>query len=306
MHATIEKYGVGNVALLDGGMGQELRKRATNDPTSLWSAQVLIDNPGLVRKVHEDYIRAGARIITTNTYATVRNRLAEHSTLENRFEELVGLAVSLAKQAVTNSGESVLIAGSLPPLSGSYMPHQVQTYDVIEPIYRELAALIAPGVDVFICETMSTADEARAAATAAAATGKPVWVAWTLADEGEEPLLRSGENISVAWRALSGIEVEGVFVNCSAPESISRSIKKLASLGAPLIGAYANGFQSIPKQWSVKDGVDRLGQREDLGPAAYGNYVRSWIADGANIVGGCCEVGPDHISYLGDKVLPEL
>jgi len=288
-----------DVILLDGGMGQELRRRATNDPASLWSAQVLIDQPDLVTEVHQDYIEAGANVITTNTYATVRHRLAEHTSLESQFEELVTQAVNLARSAVTNCGKNTLIAGSLPPLWGSYMPERVQPFDVNEPIYRELAELIAPGVDLLLCETMSTSQEARAAAVAACATGKPVWISWTVADDSSGKL-RSGETIEEAWNAVRDLAIEAVLVNCSSPEAISISVPHLCRLGVPFVGAYANGFAEIPAQWSVTQGVDKLGQRENFTPEAYARHVESWLSDGANIVGGCCEVGPEHIAYLSN------
>lgn len=297
MHSWLSTYGEHGIILLDGGMGQELRRRADNDPTSLWSAQVMIDQPELVSSVHRDYIDAGASIVTTNTYATVRHRLAEHSDLESQFESLVGLAVDLANRARDESGGQLLVAGSLPPLWGSYMPDNVQSYQTNLPIYQELAELMAPGVDVFLCETMSTAEEARAAAEAASATGKPVWVSWTVADD-ESGLLRSGESIEQAWSEIADIGIDGVLVNCSSPEAIGRAIKPLVQTGVELIGAYANGFVEIPAQWSVRDGVDQLGRRENLTPEHYAEHARRWIDDGANIIGGCCEVGPEHINYL--------
>ena len=64
-----------SVVLTDGGMGQELLRRSGAAPTPLWSARVLIDEPELVQTLHEDFIRAGARVITINTYAATPERL---------------------------------------------------------------------------------------------------------------------------------------------------------------------------------------------------------------------------------------
>lgn len=291
-----------DIVLLDGGNGQELRRRSATGNKSLWATQVLIERPDLVRQVHEDYISAGAKVITTNTYATVRNRLRDVY-LNHRFEELLRLGGALAQEARERSGKEVLIAGSLPPLHGSYRPDLVRPFDEIEPIYREHVEILAPYVDLFVCETMSNGLEGFAAASAAARSGKPLWVAWTLKDDGSG-VLRNGETIAEAWSALGDLKVDAALVNCCAPESISAAIPALTQLDAPLSGGYANAFSAIPEGWILKkDGVAVLGKRRDLTPESYIGYVKEWIEAGAKIVGGCCEVGPEHISYIHDNLI---
>ena len=98
-----------------------------------------------------------------------------------------------SRQAVTG----VSIAGCLSPLFGSYAPALTISFDETVDIYRRIVAEQADHVDLFLCETMASADEALAAVTAACEAGKPVWVSWTLADHGA-PRLRSGETLAVA------------------------------------------------------------------------------------------------------------
>jgi S-methylmethionine-dependent homocysteine/selenocysteine methylase len=282
--------------LLDGGMGQELIKRGIAGHESLWSANALLIAPNVVRDIHEDYIRAGADVITTNTYATTRVRLQKGG-IESRFVELNQLAGELAQQARKNQGADVLIAGSLPPFHGSYLPAKVGAFVELEPLYREQAEVLAPYVDLFLCETMSTASEALAAATGAASTGKPVWVSWTLQDGGSDKL-RSGESVSEAAEALAHLPIAAYLVNCCAPESIASVMGELSSLGDKPVGGYANGFVGIPNDWVVEEGVDVLGNREDLTPERYAEYAGIWLQKGASIIGGCCEVGPAHIRKL--------
>jgi len=229
--------------LLDGGMGRELRSRGVDVLTAIWSANGLITAPDTVRQIHQDYISAGADIITTNTYGVIRSNLAQEG-LEDQFEELNVLACTLAEQARQESEASVLIAGSLPPLAGSYRPDLVGRLEDIEPLYREQADLLAPHVDLFLCETMSSAAEGRAAASAACLTGKPVWVAWTL-HEDRSGKLRSGETISQAAEILSDLAVSGYLVNCCAPESITQTLPQLFETGLAYFGGYANTFDSI-------------------------------------------------------------
>ena len=288
------------VIILDGGMGQELRHRGLGDHP-LWSAQALMTAPDKVMAVHLDFIAAGARIITTNSYATGLPRL-EAAGLGERFRELNRLAGELAGWARDESGAEVMIAGGLPPLTGSYRPDLVRPSADLEPLYREQAEVLAPYVDIFLCETMSSGAEARAAASAAAAFGKPVWVAWTLEDGGSRRL-RSGETIAEAAEALAGLPVDGFLANCCAPESISAALPELARLGGSVCGGYANGFAGIPKDWDYqRDGVGALGQRRDLDPLAYADFAAEWVALGAKVIGGCCEVGPAHIARLRQRL----
>ena len=125
----------------------------------------------------------------------------------------------------------IAIAGSLPPLRGSYRPDLVGTHDEILPLYREQVELLAPYVDLFLCETMSSAAEGLAAATAAAESGKPVWVSWTL-HEDQSGRLRSGESVSEAAAAIAHLPVAAFLANCCAPESISAAMAELAALEA--------------------------------------------------------------------------
>jgi len=294
------------VLLTDGGMGQELRRRGSNNIHPIWSAQALIEMPDVVRETHWDYIDAGARLIITNTYSTVRRRL-DSNNVPGTFEDLNRLAGQLANEARDEAGtDGVLIAGSLPPLAGSYRPENVEPFDDIMPLYAEQAGLLAPYVDLFICETMSTAEEARAAATGAAKTGKPVWVSWTLKDDDSREL-RSGETLQNAHAALAGLPVSGFLANCSYPESISAAMADLVALSDFPAGGYANGFQHIPDGWSGADqGVDALGHRHDLTPDAYAQHALAWIETGARVIGGCCEVGPEHIQRLAELLAEDI
>lgn len=159
-----------NIVLLDGGMGRELRFRGVAVPETIWSAAALMSDPEVVRQVHLDFIAAGADVITTNTYGVIREDLAKEG-IEDRFAELNNLACRLAVEARDISNRRVAIAGSLPPLRGSYRPDRVGPEAVIESLYREQAELLAPAVDLLLCETMSSAVEGRAAARAACQTG---------------------------------------------------------------------------------------------------------------------------------------
>ncbi len=277
--------------LLDGGMGQELRARGLN-PDATLSSIALLEAPAAVCDVHRAFIAAGADVITTWNYKLTPQRFAS-SGLDGRFGEITRLAVELANEA-RGSQAGVRVAGSLPPLRASYEPN-AQDPASMEEEYAEIAGHLAPGVDLFICETLSSAGEAAAAARAAARHGKPVWVSWTLRDEGDG-LLRSGETLDAALDALDGIPVDALLFNCCDAAAITEAIPLLRAATERPIGAYANAFTPIAKDWTRQS--TSLRDLRDLGPDDYAELAAQWRAAGAQIVGGCCGIGPAHIARL--------
>ena len=282
--------------LLDGSMGQELINRKASGQGVLWSAKALFDAPEVVQEVHEDYIRAGADVITTNSYSCIRNNFEPEGLLD-RLGEMNRLSAELAHRARDNCGKPVLIAGSMGPQRGSYRPDLVGTFEETEALYREQAEFLAPDVDFFICETLSCLVEARAAVTAAISTGKPVWLSWSIEDSGAANL-RSGESIREAWEDIADSGISAVLLNCSPPEAISKVLPELISLCDIPVGAYANAFTPIPEKWDFHGEQSIPPSRTDVTPEAYAEHAAGWIAAGARIIGGCCEVGPAHIAQL--------
>jgi len=135
-------------------MGQELCNRSSNPIHAEWGGWVMRNEPHLVQELHEDYLRAGAAVITLNTYATTP-RVTEDShgqTLD--FEGEQNAAIRLAQAAREAAGPGASIAGSLPPLSWSYRPGLVEAFDRNLADYRKIVEICRNHVDLFICETM--------------------------------------------------------------------------------------------------------------------------------------------------------
>jgi homocysteine S-methyltransferase len=287
-----------DIALLDGGMGQELVHRAGDRPTPLWSTQVMLDHPGMVQSVHTDYFAAGATIATTNTYAIHHDRL-NGTGLEGRFKDLNMMALSEAKASQTAHG-SGRIAASIGPLAASYRPDLHPDVETGAAAYAEIAELLAPGCDLLICETVASLRHAQSVLKGAAVGGKPVWLAVTV-DDKDGRKLRSGEPLrDVIPIAQAG--AVALLINCSLPEAIATALDEIAECGMPF-GAYANGFEQITAGFlEDKPTVDALSARQDLGPAAYADHVMRWVDQGASIVGGCCEVGPAHIAEIARRL----
>jgi homocysteine S-methyltransferase len=276
-------------------MGQELIHRAGDRPTPLWSTTAMMEHPGLVRAVHDDYFAAGATVATTNTYAIHRDRL-EGTGFEDRFDALHAEALSEAAAARDTAGRG-RIAGSIGPLVASYRPEVHPPHAEAVAKYAEVARAIGPQVDLILCETVASIAHARAVLEGALVAGKPVWVSFTVDDE-DGSRLRSGEPVAEAAEVARLGGAVALLANCSAPEAMAAALSALKGAGLPF-GAYANGFTRITKEFlKDKPTVDALHAREDLTPEAYARHVMEWVGMGATIVGGCCETGPAHIAAL--------
>ena len=286
----------GKATLLDGSMGQEIVNRGGKGGYGEWATAALYEDPDLVRQIHADYIAAGADVITTNTYATTRTRL-RHIGMEERLPDLIKIAGQLAVQARDDCRtEHRRIAACLSPLEASYASEFALSFEQTAAEFAEIMDLLDPYVDIFLGETLSTTFEAKAFLQAAAGRGKPAWLSLTLRDHGSTRL-RGGERLPQALDDLGEHQPDALLINCCTPDSIASALPILRASGLPF-GAYANGFVEIPDTWQEKGGVAQLETRQDLSPALYAAEAQSWLAAGATIIGGCCEVGPAHIARL--------
>lgn len=289
------------IILLDGGMGQELIRRSPDAVTSLWGAIVMRDHPHLVQGLHEDFLRAGATVLTINTYSLTRPRLAMKDA-DELFEPMQTAACELAMAAINATGANAMLAGSMPPLVGSFHPDTVLPVDEAAEHFAEIAALQAPYVDLILCETMSSIREAQGALKGAATAGKPIWLSFTTDDE-DGTILRSGETLADAVIAIRDApHLAAILVNCTRPETITQAIPILSENCTLPVGGYANGFVNISAGYGPGSTVTALTSRTDLTPDTYAAIAMDWVKAGATIVGGCCEVGPAHIAQLGQRL----
>jgi homocysteine S-methyltransferase len=286
------------ITLLDGGMGQELLARSGDAPTPLWATQVMIDHPGLVQAVHADYFAAGATMATTNTYALHHDRLAG-TAAETRFAALHAQALAEARAARDAAGRGRL-AGSIGPLGASYRADVGPEHDRATRLYAEVAAIIAPQVDVILGETIATLAQARALLEAALPTGRPVWLSVTV-DDRDGTRLRSGEPVA-GFAAIARDGASAVLANCSAPEAMAAALEALSAADLPF-GCYANGFQEITEDFlKDKPTVDALQARPEMVPELYADFAEHWVRQGATIIGGCCETTPAHIAAIARRL----
>lgn len=291
------------VVVLDGGMGRELLRIGAPFRQPEWSALALIEGPEWVVQAHRNFIESGAGLITTNSYAVVPFHLGDER-FAARGRELADLSGQLARRAVAESGRGdVLVAGSLPPLFGSYRPDLFEgdrAASVIDPI----VAGLAPHVDLWLGETLGSIIEARTVREALDRVGSllPLWLSFTL-DDHEPGTLRSGESVDSAVRVALMLGAEAVMFNCCQAETISHALGIAGPLcaGRARLGGYANRFVAAhSSETRANEGLADF--RDDLAPEEYGTFVADWLANGATLVGGCCGMEPAHIERIAALV----
>lgn len=296
-----------SVRILDGGMSRELLRLGAELKQPEWSAQALIDTPDIVHQVHEDFIKAGSDVITTNSYAVVPFHIGEKR-FEEQGEALIKLSGQLARQAADAADRDVLVAGCLPPIFGSYEPDRFEP-DRVQDYLRLFVSALSPYVDVWLGETLSLIAEGKAVCQAVAKTDKPVWISFTLDDadgfQARPAQLRSGERVTEAARWVAGSdEVSALLFNCSLPEAMKTAVEEAAAVfkGADRkieIGVYANAFAVEEEAEGANEKLDEI--REDLTDLHYCTIASDWIEAGASMVGGCCGIGASHIEQLAKK-----
>jgi len=294
--------------LLDGGMSRELQRLGAPFRQPEWSALALIEAPALVGQVHAEFAAAGAEIMTTNSYALVPFHIGEARFRADGLA-LATLAGTLARQAVDAANAAgparrCRVAGSLPPIFGSYRPDLFDA-DRAGAYLAVLIAGLRPAVDLWLGETLSSLAEAQAVVQSVQGDGKPIWISFTLQDDAaalaDAPRLRSGETVAAAaaWAAQAGIDA--ILFNCSRPEVMAPAVAVAARLGTP-IGVYANAFEA---HQADQANATLSAIRLDLDTTAYCNWADRWVAAGATIIGGCCGIGVRHIQALSQRLRSE-
>ncbi|CAE6823072.1 MULTISPECIES: homocysteine S-methyltransferase family protein [Paraburkholderia] len=304
------------IRILDGGMGRELLRIGAPFQQPEWSALALIQAPEFVRTAHDSFVRAGADFITTNSYAVVPFHIGDE-----RFKadglRLAALAGQLARQAADAGGQAVQVAGSLPPVFGSYRPDLFDAA-AAAPLLNTLVEGLAPYVDVWLGETLSSTAEAKAAHAALNGDPRPLWLSFTLDDTADveailrgdaAPSLRSGESIETAFAVAASLGAKAFLFNCSQAEIMEAAVRRARAAQAAAqadiaLGVYANTFVPERQRGPANSGLSAL--REDLQPEGYAAFARRWAEAGASIIGGCCGIGPEHIALLSQAVRAEF
>ena len=288
-----EKLQQGQIVLLDGATGTELEKRGVPMNSKAWSAEAIITHPDTIQAVHEDYIRAGVDIITVNSFSTARHMLLPAG-LAEQFRHLNLEAVNLAIRArETAASTPVAIAGSISPTTFSSDP--TKCYPPLTEAYAwyaEQAELLAgSGVDILLIEMIGDIEQSTLAVKAACSTGLPVWLGFSCrrSDAGEIMLWDRGQTLEEGVDAISRIGGSAAFIMHTEVADTSEAFTILKTRWHGTLGVYAHSGHFVMPNWKFNDVIS---------PAAYAREAGGWIRSGARIIGGCCGIGPAHISEL--------
>ncbi|MGH9812708.1 MAG: homocysteine S-methyltransferase family protein [Candidatus Acidiferrales bacterium] len=291
-----EKLKSGKAVVLDGAIGTEILRRQVT-----WADHQLANRPEVVRSIHEDYIRAGADVLSTNSFQLCRRALYNHfrddahrrhigaRDLDERADKLLAASVRLAIEARerAKAAHPVAIAAAVTTLEWCFRPDLAPSAEQAKREYKEIfQAMKDAGADLVLLETVNSISEARAALEVAKNLGLPCWVSFVCDSQG---VLFTGETMAQAVATLEPLGADALLVNCAPPDDISAGIRELAGTAKVPFGAYPHIGRFDPPEWMFTD---------EYPPARYREVAAGWKQQGARILGGCCGTTPDHIAAL--------
>ncbi len=311
----LERQGV---VILDGGLATALEARNFNLNNPLWSARLLIENPGALAQLHRDYLEAGADCVISASYQASFEGLSRIGVADDDIAALLRLSVQLATQARetfwNDHGQNSqrlypLVAASVGPYGATLADGSEYTGDyglnrsgldeaeLVDFHRRRFEVLSDSGADLLACETIPSRVEARALRRLLDNTaGIPAWLSFSCRD-GER--LCDGSKIAEAVAELEGCRrLIAVGVNCTAPRFVPSLIEHLRDATALPIVVYPNsgeGYDAVHKCW--------LPMTSPMDLATEG---LEWRRAGAQLIGGCCRTGPEDIHALRLALRPEL
>ena len=312
----VERLKAGEVLLMDGGTGSELQRRGVDvlkgatDRLKAWSATSNIDDADVVQQVHQDYLRVGADIIISNNFWTTPNAM-ERIGLRDRWKEYATAAAENAVKARAAGNPEAYVAGGIaaPTLharGGSEAPDVEQMgAEGFRKEYAEHAQILAEaGADVVLAEYVGYIADCVAAVDACAETGLPVFLG--VRHIGRDGTMQFGESLRDLADALAGHRVEAVLLMCSNPEAISSGLPIIVDAFDGPVGAYPNiGYNPtgpLANRPQLTNQLPSAGpdilQTGAYQPMRLAEFAAEWKGMGAQIIGGCCASGPEHIMAM--------
>ncbi len=289
----VERIRGDQTVIIDGAGGSELEARGVPMIGQGWASLAQLEYPGILQELHEDYLRAGAQVITTNTFAAGRH-LLEPGGMGDKVADVHRRSVEIAMQARKAVGTQAVIAGSI----SCYMADDTDPEWLarLDETYSEQAELLADaGVDLIMLEMMQQPELALPAARAAIATALPVWLGLTarrradgtltVFDSDQHPLVDTIE-------ALAGLPFGVVSVMHTAVPDVGPSLHLIRRHWDGPLGVYPESGYFEEPSWQFVDIIE---------PDALVDAARSWRAKGVQVLGGCCGLGVEHISALNSE-----
>lgn len=291
------RVNAGGTVLIDGATGTECERRGVRTLDGAWSGGAALSDPGTVRAVHADYLRLGAQLLITNTFATHRHVLEAAGVAED-FEALNRRGVELAIEARSAAGaEHVVVAAGISSwtFTGADPSLEVVRRNTAE----QVSVLATAGAELVILEMMVDVERMVATLDGAQSAGLPVWVGLTCGDYGQVgfddgvPRLRGGEPLAEAIAALRGRDVDALMLMHTDVSLVGDCLDVALAQWPGPVGVYAHSGDVRDGRWVFDDVIS---------PEAYASYAGDWVRRGVRIVGGCCGVGPEHVRELASVV----
>ncbi len=280
--------------IADGGMGTLLMQRGLE--VGGCPELLNVDEPGIVARIHEEYVDAGADIILSNTFGGSAARLA-HFGLENRVDELNATGVEVARSVAVDADRPVAVAGSMGPIGELFTPYGPLDRDRALALFGEQGeALAGAGADVLWIETISSLDELSAAFDAAAKTELPIVTTMSFDAHGKTMMGVSAAQLGT-WALERSRLPLAIGANCGiGPEDVVEAVRAINEV-APAIATVAKANCGLPV---MVDGKVEY----PLGPVEMPPYAAKAFRLGARIVGACCGATPAHVAAIREATEP--
>jgi homocysteine S-methyltransferase len=277
------------ILVADGAMATELFLKGAlpSRPTD----ELNLKLPALVRDVHQDYLRAGAEIIATNTFGANRIRLAPFG-LANRVSAINQAGVRIAREAAR---DAAFVAGSVGPLGVRLEPlGTTNREDARLAFVEQVTALVDAGVDLLILETFTSLEELELAVSAARESAPPELVVVAQVSVEDDGSLHDGTPAAMIAQRLSALSADVIGLNCcSGPRALLETLERIA------------GSTSKPLSAMPNAGLPRFVEGRAVyhcSPEYLREYAKRYLEAGARIVGGCCGTRPEHIREICREV----
>jgi len=295
-YSTIDgKLAKGDIIILDGGTGTDIQSRGVPMAGETWCAEANLTHPAVVRCVHEDYIEAGAEIVTANTYATsplLFNALGRDDDMIRIDKEAVKIARDAAQGRAAVAGSFSVMRPMDQGVDRVKKYREWSETDARALMRRKAHSMADAGVDLIMMEMMRDADYSLWATEAAVATGLPVWVGISTEPDKDGKLTgfaRPDWPLADIVKALAGAGADVISIMHTLPNHTGDALKIVRETWGGPLGAYPeSGFFKMP-DWQFVDIIE---------PTALVTYARDWQKTGASIFGGCCGTNPQHIKAL--------
>jgi len=295
-YSTIaHKLAKGDIIILDGGTGTDIQSRGVPMAGETWCAEANLTHPAVVRCVHEDYIEAGAEIVTANTYATsplLFNALGRDDDMIKIDKEAVKIARDVAQGRAAVAGSFSVMRPMDQGVDRVKKYREWSETDARALMRRKAHSMTDAGVDLIMMEMMRDADYSLWATEAAVATGLPVWVGISTEPDKDGKLTgfaRPDWALADVVKALAGTGADVISIMHTLPNHTGDALKIVRETWGGPLGAYPeSGFFKMP-DWQFIDIIE---------PSALVDEARDWQKIGASIFGGCCGTNPNHIKAL--------